>query len=81
MNGLLVFLSIMIVSGCAIGAHSERIGPNRYNITGSDDIRSFHGNAEENFIFEAKRVCPNGFKILERRTGRRGNVVGSIECE
>ena len=77
----MILSMVLLVSGCAIGAHSERIGPQRYNIVGSDDLRSFYGNAEENFMYEAKRVCPNGFKILERRTGRRGDVVGSIECE
>ena len=44
---------LVMLAGCA-GAHSERIGSNRYNIKGEDDLRSFFGNAEENFIAEAK---------------------------
>jgi hypothetical protein len=79
---LAVLMVVFFMIGCGTIAHSDKIGANRYNVRGVGGSPPFGPGAEENFIAEAKRVCPNGFKILERReSGRHNDVIGSIECD
>jgi len=70
-----VFISFSLF-GCAT-AWSDKIGSNRYEIKAQPGLLL---NSNANFSSEAKRVCPNGYKVAERYTSGK-YVYGTVECE
>ncbi len=71
-------LAICSLAGCTSSAYSKPMGEGRYHINSWGAVAS---DPNENFTREANRICPKGYKILERNQDPFNKEVnGSVEC-
>lgn len=76
-----LFFGLIIAIGCA-SSRVRKIGENTYSISTSWNPLSRATTAEDLWHKEAKKACPNGYKVITRSTKNCDlDVMGTIECE